>query len=92
MLIPLLVLWAFSSIFEMVEWAAAEVFGGDLGVAYLGIQGDIWDAQKDMFLAHLGAAIAYCDAAVRYALFRWNTFGREARHVESAEAQPRPYL
>jgi putative membrane protein len=44
--------------FELFEWAAAEVFGGDLGVAYLGTQGDIWDAHKDMFLATLGAMIA----------------------------------
>ena len=29
-------------------------FGGDLGQAYLGTQGDIWDAQKDMALAMLG--------------------------------------
>jgi putative membrane protein len=34
------------------------VFGGDLGVAYLGTQGDPWDAQKDMALATLGAIIA----------------------------------
>jgi putative membrane protein len=34
------------------------VFGGNLGVAYLGAQGDIWDAQKDMALASLGALTA----------------------------------
>ena len=44
--------------FELFEWAAAEVFGGDLGVAYLGTQGDVWDAQKDMLLASLGAVVA----------------------------------
>jgi putative membrane protein len=33
------------------------VFGGDLGQAYLGTQGDIWDAHKDMLLATLGAGI-----------------------------------
>ena len=36
----------------------AELFGGDLGIAYLGTQGDPWDAQKDMALAGLGALIA----------------------------------
>jgi putative membrane protein len=47
-----------SMIYELIEWAAAEIFGGDLGVAYLGTQGDVWDAQKDMALASLGALIA----------------------------------
>jgi putative membrane protein len=32
--------------------------GGDLGMAYLGTQGDIWDGHKDMALASLGALIA----------------------------------
>jgi putative membrane protein len=45
-------------IFELFEWAAAEAFGGDLGMAYLGTQGDMWDAHKDMVLASLGALIA----------------------------------
>lgn len=44
--------------YELVEWGAAEVFGGELGMAYLGTQGDIWDAHKDMGLASLGALIA----------------------------------
>jgi putative membrane protein len=44
--------------YELVEWAAAEVFGGDLGMAYLGTQGDVWDAHKDMLLASLGGALA----------------------------------
>ena len=47
-----------SMIFELFEWAAAEFFGGDLGVAYLGTQGDVWDAHKDMLLAGMGATAA----------------------------------
>lgn len=53
--------WAFvvahGEIYELIEWIAAVVFGGDLGDAYLGTQGDIWDAHKDMLLAALGSAI-----------------------------------
>src|SRR3546814_15696089 len=37
--------------------------GGDLGMQYLGTQGDIWDAHKDMGLAALGALIAMLAAA-----------------------------
>lgn len=47
-----------SMLFELFEWAAAEFFGGDRGVAYLGTQGDVWDAHKDMALASLGTLLA----------------------------------
>jgi putative membrane protein len=47
-----------SMLYELLEWAAAVVFGGDVGHAYLGTQGDEWDAHKDMALASLGALIA----------------------------------
>jgi putative membrane protein len=54
-LMPLFFLMSHSVIYEMIEWLAAVLFGGDLGVAYLGTQGDEWDAQKDMALATAGA-------------------------------------
>ncbi len=54
-LLPVLVVISTSTIFELLEWAAVLVFGGDLGVAYLGTQGDVWDAQKDMYLAAIGS-------------------------------------
>lgn len=47
-----------SALYELIEWAAAIVYGGDLGAAFLGTQGDEWDAHKDMALAGLGAVIA----------------------------------
>jgi len=56
-LLPTLFLGSHSMIYELIEWWAAAVFGGDLGVAYLGTQGDPWDAQKDMALGLLGAAL-----------------------------------
>lgn len=46
-----------ATVFEIIEAIAAVVFGGDLGQAYLGTQGDVWDSQKDSALAALGAAI-----------------------------------
>ncbi|MFT3930481.1 MAG: DUF2238 domain-containing protein [Spongiibacteraceae bacterium] len=46
-----------AGIYEVVEWGAAAFFGGDLGVAYLGTQGDEWDAQKDMALAMGGTLL-----------------------------------
>lgn len=53
--LPILFITSHSVIYETIEWLAAEVFGGDLGQAYLGTQGDEWDSQKDMALATLGA-------------------------------------
>lgn len=47
-----------SALYELIEWGAALVLGGDLGAAYLGTQGDIWDAHKDMALASFGALLA----------------------------------
>ena len=42
----------------MNRWAAALVFAGDLGEAYMGSQGDAFDSHKDVALATLGAVIA----------------------------------
>jgi len=56
--LPLDLTMSTSMLYELIEWGAAEAFGGDLGAAYLGTQGDIWDAHKDMALASLGALIA----------------------------------
>jgi len=63
-LLPLDVTMSTSMLFELFEWAAAELFGGDLGIAYLGTQGDVWDAHKDMALASLGALVAMSVTAV----------------------------
>ena len=49
-----------SMLYELIEWMAANLFGGDLGMAYLGTQGDVWDAHKDMALASLGALATVC--------------------------------
>ena len=51
------VLTALSSFFEILEAIIAQIVRPDLGAAYLGTQGDIWDAQKDMVAAFLGAIV-----------------------------------
>src|SRR3989344_9143480 len=56
--LPFDVTAAFSMAYEIIEWIVALNFGGELGMAYLGTQGDIWDAHKDMGLAVLGAFIS----------------------------------
>jgi putative membrane protein len=56
--LPLATTMSTSMIYELIEWGAAVVFGGELGQAYLGTQGDVWDAHQDMALASLGALVA----------------------------------
>jgi len=44
--------------YELIEWQFAVLAGGSAGVDFLGAQGDIWDAQKDMLMDTLGAIFA----------------------------------
>lgn len=55
--LPVELTLAFSAIYELIEWAAAAWVAPEAGLAFLGAQGDVWDAQKDMALAGLGSII-----------------------------------
>ncbi len=56
--LPIEITLSISGFYELIEWAVADIFFEAQGDAYLGTQGDIWDAQKDIFLAFSGAIIA----------------------------------
>ena len=62
--LPVELVMSMSMLFELFEWAAAVVFGGPLGMAYLGTQGDVWDAHKDMGLATIGAILGMLIVAI----------------------------
>ena len=47
-----------SGLFEVLESWVAQIVSPELGAAYLGTQGDEWDAQKDMTMAISGVLIA----------------------------------
>jgi len=49
---------ALSAAYEIIEWVAARAVDSAAGLAFLGAQGDVWDAQKDMLMAMTGAALA----------------------------------
>lgn len=49
---------AIGAFWELLEWWTTLLVASDVGVAFLGSQGDVWDAQWDMFLALVGAVIA----------------------------------
>lgn len=59
-LLPIEFTLSLSALYEIVEWAVADLAfkGNEQGLDYLGAQGDVWDAQKDIALALLGAVIA----------------------------------
>jgi putative membrane protein len=59
------VVMAWSALYEMIEGAVAAVVSPELGAAYNGIQGDIWDAQKDAALAMTGAVLAMTFTALQ---------------------------
>jgi putative membrane protein len=61
-------LWSLT--YEVVEWAVASIVDPAAGTAYLGTQGDPWDAEKDMGLALAGGLIA--------ATFEWWRPGLQA--------------
>ena len=70
-LLPVVLILSHSAFYEIAEWLAVVFFPGELGESYLGAQGDIWDAQKDMALALLGAFIASAlSVSVRYLVAR----------------------
>jgi putative membrane protein len=56
--LPIEITLSISGLYELIEWGVADIFFPAQGDAYLGTQGDVWDAQKDMFLATSGAILA----------------------------------
>ena len=55
---------ALSAIYEIIEWLAAQILEPEDALAFLGTQGDVFDAQKDAALAMLGGLGALALAAV----------------------------
>ncbi|ALA60297.1 DUF2238 domain-containing protein [Nitrospira moscoviensis] len=55
--LPVMTVLGLSGLWEIIEsWVAGAVHP-ELGVTYLGSQGDVWDAQKDMAAAFYGALL-----------------------------------
>lgn len=69
-ILPIEITLSISAFYELIEWAVADIFFKAQGDAYLGTQGDIWDAQKDIFLAITGAIIATTIVSAVKKIFR----------------------
>ena len=62
--LPLDVTLAFSALYEIMEMVIATLVAPGTGDAWLGTQGDVWDAQKDMAMAGVGALLCMCLTAL----------------------------
>lgn len=68
-----------SCFYELLEWAAALVFSEEVGTAYVGAQGDVWDAHKDILLAVAGGFLTLVAAIIMDACRRKSAFWKEWR-------------
>ena len=57
------IVFAFAAFWELLEWWVTLLVASDLGQAFLGSQGDVWDAQWDMLLALVGAVLSWLIAS-----------------------------
>jgi putative membrane protein len=56
-LFPVFAIASVAGIYEIIEWQYAISANAEAGIAVLGSQGDIWDAQKDILADTLGAIL-----------------------------------
>ncbi|MEI6850099.1 MAG: DUF2238 domain-containing protein, partial [archaeon] len=83
---PIMLVLGLSCVYELIEWGVALKYGGDLGIAYLGSQGDIWDAQQDMFVAGIGSILAMTITAITVFAFRGKEYWKEIKESFRVEA------
>jgi putative membrane protein len=66
--LPVMTVLGLSGLWEIIESWVASAVHPELGITYLGSQGDIWDAQKDMAAALYGALLCVTVIAAARAL------------------------
>jgi putative membrane protein len=55
---------ALSAVYEMMEAGMASILSPERGEEFVGMQGDMWDSQEDMFVAGVGSVVAVLTIAV----------------------------
>ncbi len=56
--VPVMFIFTVAAVYEIIEWLYAALSDPTAGAAFLGSQGDPWDAQKDMLADGLGAIVS----------------------------------
>lgn len=79
------VVLAVAALWELLEWWVALLAAPDVGDAFLGTQGDPWDAQWDMLLALVGATLGL----VLFAKVHANSMAKVPRGAPAAGARAR---
>lgn len=78
--LPVECVLALSAVYELLEAMMANILTPERGEEFVGMQGDIWDSQNDMFMATLGAiAVMLIVATVRH---------RRAARLQAATEEP----
>jgi putative membrane protein len=72
-LFPIFAMFAVAAGYEIFEWIYAVSADPTAGIAVLGSQGDVWDAQKDMLSDVLGSIFA--------TMLFWLVFNRQIRQT-----------
>lgn len=84
---PVELTFALSAIYELLEWGVA-IVAADGGATFIGSQGDVWDAQKDMALAGLGSIAAMAIAALVHAAHNPHLLRDWRRSLRVMEPRP----
>jgi putative membrane protein len=82
LLFPLFFIFFVAAGYEILEWIFVMIMNPDAGMAFLGVQGDPWDAQKDMLADALGAVTAL--------IFFWIMNYRTIRELPTTEKNTIP--
>jgi len=84
---PIELTLGFSALYEIIEWLTVQATSPGAGLAFLGAQGDIWDAQKDMALAGIGSVITMIIIAVINLIYNRNFKSeiKESLHIEKGD-------
>lgn len=77
-----------STLFELIEWLAVALVTADVGDSYLGMQGDEWDAQKDISCAMVGALLTMVITAAINARYKRDFASEFLKSLEVKRKQP----
>lgn len=79
--LPVMTILGLSGLWEIIESWVARAVHPEAGITYLGSQGDVWDAQKDMEAALYGALLCVILLLLSRAKRRWSSTSQPSELV-----------
>ena len=83
--LPVITVLGLSALWEIVEAWVTQAVHPELGPAYLGAQGDVWDAQKDMAAAMYGSLLCM---GILLGFRIWHKTSLGTAPIETEEHEP----